>query len=1106
MGSAHPSTLLRHLHRFAEEHAEQSDGQLLQRFAGQGEEAAFAALLRRHGRLVWSVCRHILDREHDIEDAFQATFLVLARRAAAIRKTEAVASWLHGVAYRVAMSAKKRTARRQQRERRAAAPEAQPAPADPAVRELQAILDEELLRLPPKYRAPFVLCCLEGRSRQETASELGLKEGTVSSRIAQARRLLQQQMIRRGVTLSAALTAGVLWGRSAWASLPATLVQPTVKAALQVVAGQTVSQAAVPSVAALVQGGLKVTATAKMKIATAVLLAATLLGGVSLALGVRSQESAEVASDPPRAEGDRPKTDRFGDPLPDGALARLGTVRWRHGSQVLALAYSSDGKMLASGSIDETVHLWDAKTGRPLRILRGHGAWVDSVFFTPDGKHVISCGQDQTARVWEVATGKELRRWKTRGGWKMALSPDGKSLAGMGEFPEKATIFLWDTATGKKVRELPYEGEQDVAFDLAFSPDGKRLVCAGKALRLFDLATGKQCPVFGKGQRINSVAFSEGGKVLAVGRNGQPVALWDMTTLKEIRRLDGDPEGARALAFAPNGKALAVAAFGPEGRVALWDPATGAKLRDLARKHYQVWNMTFSPSGQTVAVGNLDSIVHLYDAASGKERAASAGGHQERLSFLAFADHDRAILSVSSEGLVRQWDLAMAKAVREFREEGTYGFCGDLSPDGRTLALGGEKGAYLFDWATGKKLRALKGHKLQVFAVAFSPEGARLATAANLDADILLWNEATGKESGRLSTPHMLDQRSLAWSPDRKVLASTGAKGDGGKIVYTICLWDTATGKQLAEWLANEPGTERYGAGVRAMAFSPEGTLLASGGGDRTIALWNVATRTLLTRLHGHPRGVSAVAFSPSGRMLASGGDDGTVRLWELATGKERHRYDGHLGSISRLVFSADGRMLASAGGDTSVLVWSVTGLDPRRRQPEVTLTPGQLEKLWSALAGDAPQAWRAACTLASAPKQTLAWLQEHLAARSPTDPRRIAQLIADLDSGKYPVRQQATRELEKLGERAESALRKFLDGKATAEARRRAEQLLAKMDGLVQSPEVLRGLRAVEVLEQIGTAEARRQLERLAREAPGTRMKKEAKTAAQRLAKGAAR
>jgi RNA polymerase sigma factor (sigma-70 family) len=275
MARAPLQTVLQHLQTLAAARGtkDQTDGELLHAFASQNDQAAFTALVQRHGPLVLAVCRRVLHHFQEAEDAFQATFLLLARQAACIRKTESLASWLHGVAYRMATNARRAAGRRRRHEEQA--PTKPPAnPAWEAVwREVQLVLDQEIQRLPAKYRAPFVLCCLENRSGTDVARQLGLKEGTVWSRLTQARTLLRERLARRGITLSAVLGAAALAPGAERAAVPALLERATVGAALEFAAGQTAAGAVSAQVVALVEGGTKIMSATKLKIAIALVLA-----------------------------------------------------------------------------------------------------------------------------------------------------------------------------------------------------------------------------------------------------------------------------------------------------------------------------------------------------------------------------------------------------------------------------------------------------------------------------------------------------------------------------------------------------------------------------------------------------------------------------------------------------------------------------------------------------------------------------------------------------------------------------------------------------------------------------------------------------------------
>jgi RNA polymerase sigma factor (sigma-70 family) len=319
MHSRRSRNLLQQLRRLFRPHeaGNVNDAELLARFTGSRDDNAFAALVNRHAPLVWGVCRRVLEHDHDAEDAFQGTFLVLARKAHSICNKHSIGSWLYGTAHRIAKKARVAAARRRNHETRAASSPVAKTSSELAWRELQAILDEELNRLPEKYRAPFLLCCLERRTKKEAAQELGWHEGTVSSRLAHARKLLQQRLARRGVALSALLCGMTLAETPASATVPISLIETTVKSALQFVTGEAMRAGAQSGAAALAEGLLKAMAAERLKAGVVVLFVLSVVSAGVWALSRAARDNRPEDAGSPvlsATDGKNPQFQQDGPP------------------------------------------------------------------------------------------------------------------------------------------------------------------------------------------------------------------------------------------------------------------------------------------------------------------------------------------------------------------------------------------------------------------------------------------------------------------------------------------------------------------------------------------------------------------------------------------------------------------------------------------------------------------------------------------------------------------------------------------------------------------------------------------------------------------------
>jgi WD40 repeat protein len=645
-----------------------------------------------------------------------------------------------------------------------------------------------------------------------------------------------------------------------------------------------------------------------------------------------------------------------------------------HTAPVWCVAFSPDGKCLASGDDKMTVRVWDVQTGQEvstLKVAGWNGVPITSVAFSPDGKRLAAgVGWDPQVDVrglgevvvWDLESGRVAFSQRT-GGWvyRVVFSPDSKRLASAGVHEDPShpqhtfgEIILWDVQTGRAALSL--KGLQGSVFSVTFSPDGKQLAGASAvlqapragegAVKVWDVQTGKELYSFpGHTSFVRSVAFGPDGKHLASASYDRTVKIWDTQRRREVHSFTGHSEEIESIAFSPDGQCLASAS--QDWTVKLWDTQTGRPCFTLKGHAGEVRCVAFSPEGKRLASASADGTVKVWDARKNPE-ALDFKGHAGAVWCAAFSPNSQHLATGGKDTTVRIWDARTGQ--HRLTLKGHTGPVEGVafSPDGFRLAsCSQDQTVKVWDARTGQERLTLRGHVAAVKGIAFSPDGRRLTTVSS-DKTVRWWDSQTGQEVLCLKG-HIGEISSVAFSPDGNRLASGGGEAGPWSKAGEVRVWSLGTGREVLP-----PVSHAYY--VAGLAFSPDSKHLASASGGakevlawgipgakrawgeqeakkwwnwqmkrKELKLWDVQTPQKSLNLRGHTQPVTSVCFSRDGHRLASASLDGTVRVWDSETGDEVLSLGGPPRAVTHVVFSPDGNRLASAGLDGTVKVWDAT-------------------------------------------------------------------------------------------------------------------------------------------------------------------------------------
>ena len=582
-------------------------------------------------------------------------------------------------------------------------------------------------------------------------------------------------------------------------------------------------------------------------------------------------------------------------------------IQTGHSSRINCGVFGPDGRWFASGGADNSIRLWDTESGLELRALHGHSNWIRSLAVSRSGKQLASGSNDRTIKVWNISAGRELLTLSGHTGpiESVVFTSDDKWIV---SGSTDRTIKIWDAASGSLTTTL--SGHATAVSVLAISPDGKYLASGGAdgEIRIWDAASWKELRILHRHvKKITALAFSRDSRWLLSGSADGMFTVWNPVDGKDRNFATGNQSSVLAFAVPANDQFVSVHA---NGAIISWDVASGRPKRTASSQQDvdEFLFATVSPDGRLLAGSTGSRVVQIRHADDGN-LARTLTSRSVGFFSVAFSGDGRWLASGTNDRTIRLWQLA-----------------------------------------TGRELPKLAGHTGWVKAVVFSPDSRLLASASN-SGEIKLWDPNTGREVFHHA---YADERfhTLAFSRDGKWLAAAGTgqtirlinvstkesrnlTGHTGEITSVVFASDStilsgSTDKTIRVWnVGSESPVKTMGpftADVNAVAASPDGSTLAAGMADDTIAVFDLATAgaNAPRTLTGHTGEVFSLAFSVDGRWLASGGADQSVRIWDAKTGAQTRTLVGGTGEVNGLAFSRDSRSLVSANGDGSMIVWQV--------------------------------------------------------------------------------------------------------------------------------------------------------------------------------------